>query len=817
MDVNSFLQTIQRDRDYREQIVWTEEIPAQPARYGKLTPPLPPELQRVLEAEEIEGLYTHQVETIEALRRGENVVLVTATASGKTLSYNLPILEAWLREPRTRALYLYPTKALAQDQLRTLHRYCALQPRLDFLAGTYDGDTPPETRTRLRDQGHFILSNPDMLHQGILPHHSRWAEFFTFLRFVVLDEIHIYRGVFGSHVALVLRRLQRICEHYGSTPQFVCTSATIGNPQELAERLLQRPVTLVDHDGAPRGPKRFVLWNPPYLDEGKAQRRSPNLEGQALLVRLVSQGVQTIAFARSRIVAELLYRYAQDELARLNPAWGDLIRPYRGGYLPEERREIERRLFAGELLGVTSTNALELGIDVGGLDACLILGYPGSIASLWQQAGRAGRGAEESLVVLIAHNSPLDQYLMQHPDYLFGKAPESAIIDPTNSYILLGHLRCAVAELPLSFAEAEQLGEYAPAILEILEEEGQVRCLRGRWYWNSGGYPAADIGLRSLAGDNYTIIDVSTDPPQVIGTVDGFSAFTLVHPEAVYLHQGLTYLVRDLDLQQKIATVERRAVDYYTQALTETQIRVEETEQEKTWRLSQVGLGTVTVTLFTPMFRKIKFYTLENLGFGSLSLPPQPLETMAMWLCPPSAALHRVREFDRIPAEGLLGIANVLVDIVPLFVLCDYMDLGSVVDSSNFGLPSIFIYDRYPGGLGFAQKAYERLEEIMEACLFLIHECECEEGCPSCVGSTFRYFVPYDAGRPGRERIPDKEAALIILHELLEKEPYIPKPLSPARRTQVEGTAETERPVIKRLPEQVEKKIRKHLQRLKRR
>lgn len=816
MDAARFVEALKQAAGYEGQIRCVRVEPARPAVYGHLSTPLPRELQAVLEADGIRQLYSHQTEAIEAIRRGEHVVVVTGPASGKTLCYNIPILTSWLSHPETRALYLYPTKALAQDQLRTLQRYLERGVGFHFIAGTYDGDTPPDTRTRLRDQGHFILSNPDMLHAGILPNHTRWSEFFAHLRYVVVDEIHSYRGVFGSNVACVLRRLNRLCAHYGSQPQYICSSATIANPRELAEALLDRPVTLVDRDGAPRGPRRFVLWNPPFIDEGKVQRRSPNVEAQALMVQLLRERVQTIAFTRARVTAELLYRYVQDELTRLSPSLANAVRAYRGGYLPEERRQIERQLFSGELLGVTSTNALELGVDIGGLDACIMVGYPGSIASTWQQAGRAGRGSEEALIFLIAHNNPIDQYLVQHPDYFFGQSPENAIIDPTNSYILLGHLRCAAAELPLTREEVQQWGEYAPAILDILEEDGQVRRAGDRWYWNTSGYPAADISLRNMAGDTYSIVDTTGQSNQVIGTVDGFSAFTLIHTEAIYLHHGETYFVRELNLQQKVAYVEKMAVDYYTQAVTETKIVVEEKEEERPWRLSQTGFGEVMVTLFTLMFRKIKFYSLDSIGFGNLDLPPQPMETAAMWLIPPVSALRLVREFGRIPAEGMLGIANVLVDIVPLFVLCDYLDIGSVVDSSNFGSPSIFIYDRYPGGLGFAQKAYELLDDIMEACLLLIHECECEDGCPSCVGSTFRSFVHYDADSEARERIPDKEAALVILHHILEKEPYIPKPPTAERAAHVRREPEPPPVPIKRLPDRVEQKIRQRVQRLKR-
>ncbi len=815
MDFDRFLERCRVDRYYADQIRAAEAIAARPARYADLSTPLPEPLRAVLAADGIEQLYLHQVAAIEAARRRENVVVCTGTASGKTLCYNLPALEHQLAEPRAKALYIFPTKALAQDQLRGLLRFKERHPALDFECGTYDGDTPPDMRTRLRDRGHFILTNPDMLHSGILPNHTRWAEFLAQLRYVVLDEIHTYRGIFGSNVANVLLRLRRLVEHYGGQLQMIGCSATIANPAEHAENLLGAPVTLIDEDGSPRGPKRFVLWNPPTTDDQMSRRRSPSVEAQALMVELVRNGVQTICFCRARVVAELLYRYVRDRLLQVHPGLAESIRAYRGGYLAEERREIERMLFSGELLGVTCTNALELGIDIGGLDACLIVGYPGSISSTWQQAGRAGRGTEEALVVLIAGDSPIDQYLMTHPEYFFEQNHENAILDRQNMHILLGHLRCGVAELPVGYEEVARFGEFAPAILDLLEEDGQVRRHGEAWYWTGQGYPAKDVSLRTAADDTYNIID--REQNQVIGTVDGISAFSLVHDEAIYLHHGETYFVEKLDLTEKNAYVKRIAADYYTNVVTETKIHLDATEEEDQWRDCRTGFGDVTVTIFTLMFRKIKFYGADSLGFGNLDLPPQPLDTNAMWLIPPLEALHKLREFGRVPAEGMLGIANVLVDMVPLFVLCDYADIGCVVDSSNHGTPSLFIYDRYPGGLGFAHKAYELTGDIIAACAGLIHACACEYGCPSCVGSTARSFVHYDADGEARQRIPDKDAALVILHHLLGWEPYTPRPLTDEERVRRGLTDAAPPPEIKRLPEGVEAKIRKRIQGMRKR
>jgi len=811
MNIKRFLEEIEHGRDYEGQIIHIKDIPARDAQYGQLREPLSPRLEESLRSQGVEQLYSHQITAIEAIREGKNIVVATSTASGKTLCYNIPILEAVLSDENTRALYLYPTKALAQDQLKKLIRFKEIDPAFTFEAGTYDGDTPTNTRRRLRSSGRLILSNPDMLHSSILPNHTRWGEFFTNLKFVVMDEIHTYRGIFGSNVTNLMKRFNRICAHYGSSPQFICCSATIGNPKELAETLTGHEIVLVDNDGSPKGPKKFVLWNPPFIDEGKTERRSPNSEATSLMVDLIKGRVQTITFVQARVVAELIFRYCQEGLQRIRPALANSIRAYRSGYLPEDRREIEQQLFSGELLGVVSTSALELGIDVGGLDACIIVGYPGTISSTWQRAGRAGRGEEEALAILIGHNNPIDQYLMKNPKYFFGQPVENAVISVDNPYIMVGHLRCAAKELPITLKDEEMFGETAPALLNLLEDDAQVRFSGDKWYWTGTGWPSADFGLRDIAQNTYNIVDTTEGRNQVIGTLDEFSAFMLVHNQAIYMQEAETYFVKELNLAQKIAYVEKINADYYTQAVTETNIRVDRTEMERDLLRSKAFFGQVTVTSTTIMFRKIKLYTLESIGFGNLDLPPQDLETSAVWIIPPLSAINRVKEYGRIPSEGLMGIGNALTGVIPLYVICDYIDIGPVVDSSNTGVPTIFIYDKYPSGLGFAEKSYEMLDQIMERCMELISSCPCEDGCPSCVGSPSRSWSYFDADSGPRERIPDKEAALILLHDMLGKEPYEPKPLASERRDVATPARE-----IKPLPENVEAKIRKRIQSLKR-
>lgn len=842
LDVSRFIERLMLEPGYRGQIVHVEEIPEREARYGELKSPLHPKVAKLLKDSGIERLYTHQVQAIDAIRSGEDVAIVTSTASGKTLCYNVPVLERLVADPDTKALYLFPTKALAQDQLRGLMRYLELDPSLPLVPGTYDGDTPPNARRKLRDEGNVILTNPDMLHQGILPRHPSWGQFFRNLAYVVIDEMHTYRGVFGSNVGCVIRRLSRICQHYGGRPQFVCCSATIANPAELAEKLTDRPVTLVDDDGAPRGPKKFVFWNPPFIDATRTERRSSSFEAEQLLTKLIQDRVQTITFVRARVVAELIYRFTQERLQKISPSLANSIKPYRGGYLPEERREIEKRLFSGELLGVTSTNALELGIDIGSLDAAILTGYPGTVASTWQQAGRAGRGRDESLVILIGQSTPIDQYLMNHPEYFFERTTENAVIDPLNPYVLAKHLRCAAFELPITVNDLERFGEWMPAILEIFEERREITRRGNQWFWTTSGYPSNDVKLRSVSDNTYTIIDTTELPVgydkahedlsknRVIGTMDELSAFEQIHPEAIYLHDGETYFVSDLQIDKKVAYVEKADVDYFTQSISETRVKIESEEEKRKLNEANAVFGDVTVTSLVFMFKKIKFHSRDSIGFGKINLPPQVMDTAALWLIPPLSDLNLVRKWGRDPSEGLYGIGNVITEVVPLFAMCDPRDIGAVVDSMNTGSPTLFVYDRYPGGIGFAEKTYRVLEDVLEACLQLVLACECEDGCPSCVGAPVPPFVQNDPDLSPRGRIPDKEAALILLHSLLGKEPYIPKPVKVPRYPSAsdsdggkshgydafcqEASDEVVKLPVKRLPESVEARIRRQLARL---
>jgi DEAD/DEAH box helicase domain-containing protein len=794
-----------RRPENRGAIVHWQRIPSRPPRHGELTLPLPEPLAESLEARGIARLYTHQVQAIEALRGGLDVVVVTGTASGKSLCYHLPVLERQLADAEATALYLFPTKALAQDQLKGLTRLATGHPDLlrRLIAGVYDGDTVPATRRKLRDSANVILSNPDMLHQGILPAHSKWSRFLSRLAFVVVDEMHAYRGIFGSHVANVMRRLARLAAHYGATPRFVLCSATIKNPAELAGRLTGREVRVVDDDGAPRGEKHFVFWNPPFADASRVERRSSNGEGCTLTAGLMEAGGQVITFTKSRVAAELVYRYARERLQRIEPGLEDRIRPYRGGYLPEERRRIEQALFSGALRGVVCTNALELGIDVGGLDAAVLIGAPPTLASAWQQAGRAGRGANPALAVLVAYNDTIDQYLMRHPDYFFGRSPEAAVIDPHNPYILAQQLACAAYELPLAASDREAFGPQMRDILAALEEAGETRTIDGRAYWANTQFPAARVNLRTISDNTYTIMQVRarrglearaanvSDPrPEpvagagapagdgsaataghtVIGTVDAISALELVYPEAIYLHEGETYFVRTLDLEQKTALVERREVDYYTQPVVDMNIRVRGERRRVDWRGETAILGDVTYSWQTIAMKKVKFGTRDSIGYHPLELPRFTLDTVGFWLAPGEEAWSAVARAGLNPFEGLSGVRNLFLTLLSMLSMCDPADLGGMIDSSNLGRPALFLFDRYPGGLGFAEQGWARLDELALAACEHLEACPCEAGCPSCVGlPLLRPAQQQDPDLGHGRAIPGKDAARVLLRHWLAR------------------------------------------------
>jgi DEAD/DEAH box helicase domain-containing protein len=801
MDVRGFLRDITRERKYKGQVAEVREIPPREARYARPRRDLPPAIWSLLRRQNIHRLYTHQAQAVDAIGAGEDVVIVTGTASGKTLCYNLPVTAELMKDPSARALYLFPTKALTQDQHGVLRRWVSPAGGEQGSAGAagwadsaasadvaelaerihpaiYDGDTPGHNRSRIRGEANLILTNPDMLHVGMLPYHAKWHAFLRGLRYIVIDELHTYRGIFGSHVAGVLRRLLRLCEHYGSRPRIICCSATIANPVELAERLCGRRMKLIDDDGAPRGRKFFVLWNPPFLNEdtsadpdgleggGPILRRSANVEAVELLAELVRRRAQTIVFGKARIVVELIYKYATEQLAGESDL-AKRIRPYRGGYLPAERREIEQELFSGRLLAVAATNALELGIDVGRLDAAILVGFPGTICSTWQQAGRAGRSSQDSLVVLVGYNEPIDQYLMRHPQYLFGASHERGVIDPWNPHILQGQLACACFEKPLTAEDEAYFGPLARKVVELMAEDGEVRAIDGRYYWARSEFPAKATNLRTISDDTYSIADAAG---RVIGNVDSISAPELVYPGAIYLHEAESYLVKKLDMEAKIASVERATVDYYTQPVLASSCRLGEAVERRTFVEGGLFFGPSDVTWQTTAFRKIRYYTMEMIGQGKLDLPSQTLSTTGCWWVPSEGMRNGLTGAGHNAVEALMGARNLMLASLPALAMCDRRDISGMVDSSNLGEPTIFVYDRYIGGLGFSQTGFERMAEWLELCRQMVAECPCDDGCPSCVGlPNLRPPIHHDPDVGGGYPVPNKQATITLLEMVRQK------------------------------------------------
>jgi len=767
MKTTDFIHHLKGQRFYKGQIAHVERIPARKARYGRPKKPLPPLLQDALKGVGVEKLYPHQAQAINAVRKGHSVVVATSTASGKTLCYNLPVLEAIITDWRARALYLFPTKALAQDQLRSLRELTSRSLR-DIRFGTYDGDTPRSARARLRKSASIILTNPDMLSLGILPNHTLWASFFKNLKFVVIDEAHVYRGVFGSHVACVIRRLRRLCQHYGSSPQFICCSATIANPGEHVERLTGISTIVVDDDGSPTGSKDFVLWNPPFVDLTRTARRSANSEATSIFVEMVKQGIRNITFTRARRVAELILLYARQALAREVPQLASLIRSYRAGYLPQQRREIEQELFSGQLLGVTATNALELGVDVGSLDATMLVGYPGTIASTWQQAGRAGRGVRHSLAVLIGLDNPLDQFFMRHPQELFGRSHEHALINPGNVHILEKHLPCAAHEMPLSNQRGpnslDDEALFGPGFVEAmigLERKGILEYRNGRWYYMGFGYPAEEVNIRSISGGSIRLLN-EAEGYRALEEIELTTAFSRTHPGAIYLHQGESYLVTDLDWEMGLAYLRPVEVNYYTLPREINDVSIIRSLGHQQFPATTAYLGQVRVTQQVIGYKRVQQFTETTLGVEYLDLPAQSFETVALWFDVPPEIVQRLVRRRLDFHGGLHAVEHAAIGILPLFAMCDRLDIGglSTPNHPDTGQAQIFIYDAFPGGVGIAEKGFELLTKLWKATLETIGGCPCESGCPSCIQSS----------KCGNNNEPlDKEAAVLILRGLLER------------------------------------------------
>jgi len=773
----------------------TRRMPAVAASYAPFPEQTDPRLRHALAARGIEQLYTHQALAFGHVLAGRNVVTVTPTASGKTLCYNAPVLDTILKDPSARALYLFPTKALAQDQLAELHSLVELitqsacgqrvgvgpdaqliQAAPEIGVFTYDGDTPSDARRAIRGKAHVVLSNPDMLHSGILPHHPRWAKLFENLRFVVIDELHAYRGVFGSHLSNILRRLQRVCRHYGSDPIFICSSATIANPRELAEGLTGRPFELIDQSGAPRGEKFFLFVNPPVVNAQLGIRRSYLSESRRVALEFLKHNLQLILFAQSRLTTEILTTYLKDAYQG-PPGASDVIRGYRGGYLPGRRREIERGLREGSVRAVVSTNALELGIDIGALDVAVMAGYPGTIAATWQRAGRAGRRSTRSAAVLVASSAPIDQFIIRNPSYFFDASPEHALINPDNLHILLDHVKCAAFELP--FMADETFGPEGRTenvnvqeVLAVLGEEGFVHAADGQWNWTHESYPADAVSLRSVSSDNFVVVD-TTHGERVIAETDFTSGPAMLHEKAIYMVEGQLFQVDRLDFDGRKAYVSSVDCDYYTDAITYTKVTILDTFQTSgptsdgrsptsvsvDLRISDLGPrisaakshGEVHVVSRVVGFKKIKFYTNENVGSGELDLPEQQMHTSSYWLTIPADVMAALPFGGDDRRDGVVGLAFAMRHVAQLLLMCDGHDVGMSIDGGSLDRttrtggkgqvpealavdPKVFIYDNYPGGIGFSRPLFEMHGLLLERTHELIATCPCDSGCPSCVG-----------------------------------------------------------------------------------
>jgi len=741
-------------------ITATRHFPARPPVLVPFPASLDPRIGDAVRARGIDELYSHQAHAWDRIAKGQHVVVVTPTASGKTLCYNLPALQALVLQPDARILYLFPTKALAQDQLAELEELARQLPEMRMF--TYDGDTPQDARRAVRARANLVLTNPDMLHSGILPHHTKWATLFQNLRYVVIDELHAYRGVFGSHLANVLRRLRRICRHYGSAPQFIMASATIANPGELASRLIGEPVEEITESGAPTGDKVFVCYNPPVVNQ-ELGIRAPYLgEAARFAIRFLREKIATIVFAQSRLATEVLLTSIKSGVADKTGDSG-IVRGYRGGYLPTRRRAVEKGLREGKVLGVVSTNALELGVDIGHLDVAVLAGYPGAIASLWQQAGRAGRRSGRSVALLVATSAPLDQFMVTHPDYLFGTPPEHARVNPNNPFILVNHLKCAAFELPI--AEDERFGELdVRKFLAALDDEGVLHHAGRHWHWAAETYPADHTSLRTVTTDNFLVIDTTardekqTKRRQIIAEVDWGSAFASIYPKAIYLVESEPYEVQELHFredEEKVAYVKRVAVDYFTDAISAKGVWILQRLAEGPSAPYLAEQGEVLVAEKVVGFKKIKMGTLENVGSGEVELPQQEMQTTAAWLTVAPETLARASSSREELIDGLRAVTYLLHHLAPIFLLCDIRDLGSwlgdttpatsgavatrestkrrLMDAAQFN-PTIYLYDSHAGGIGLAEHVFEILPDLLRRGLDTLETCACRDGCPSCVG-----------------------------------------------------------------------------------
>ncbi|MCX7512862.1 DEAD/DEAH box helicase [Frateuria hangzhouensis] len=744
---------------YAERITGSFVVPGREGSFAPLPADLPPALAHALRSRGIDALYSHQAEAWVATQRGEQVAIVTPTASGKSLCYTLPVLSAAMKQG-AKALYLFPTKALAQDQVADLLELNKAG-ELGVKAFTFDGDTPGDARQAIRLHGDIVVSNPDMLHQAILPHHTKWAQFFENLRYVVIDEVHTYRGVFGSHVANVIRRLKRVCAFYGVTPQFILCSATIGNPKEHAEALIEHPVTAFTQSGAPSGDKHVLLWNPPVVNPDLGLRASARSQTNRIARLAIKAGMKTLVFAQSRTMVEVLTKYLKDVFDH-DPRKPPRIRAYRGGYLPTERRAAEREMRAGSIDGIVSTSALELGVDIGSLDVVVLNGYPGSMAATWQRFGRAGRRQQPALGVLVASSDPLDQYLVRHPEFFEGAPPEHARIAADQPLILLDHIRCAAFELPFVGDEVFGPGAATPW-LEVLGEEGVLHREGNRWEWIADSYPANAVSLRSVADGNFVVVDRTGGKQTIIAEVDFTAVPVTLYEGAIHMIQSVPYQVERLDWDGRKAFVTRTHVDYYTDAIDYTKLKVLDCFGSSSAGRGEAHHGEVHVVRRVAGYKKIRYYTHENIGYGPVNLPDQELHTTAVWWQLAQRELEQAFDGRQQALDGFLGAAYALHIVATVAVMAESRDLQKSVGSSDGAwfvasdiagrgqlrgmdgqpaalapdapfTPTVYLYDAFPGGVGLSAPLFERREDLVRMAMTLVDRCDCMAGCPACAG-----------------------------------------------------------------------------------
>jgi DEAD/DEAH box helicase domain-containing protein len=753
--IDNFIKNIKQTRSYKKQIVHIQHIAAQKAVFGELEIPLPENIQSCLLNRKI-SFYSHQAEAINKVRQGKNVIIVTPTASGKTLAFNIPVLEALTEDPKATALYLYPTKALTNDQLKVL-KELEKEIGIEASPNIYDGDTPQSQRASIRENSKIILTNPYGLHQ-YLPWHYKWRTFLQNLKFIVIDEAHVYRGVFGSNVAMLLRRLMRICNYYHADPQIILSSATIANPEEHARRLTGKDFEVISKDGAPKGKKTFMFWNPPFIDNSNTIRRSTHQETKDLLTLSILKNLQTLCFTTSRQMAELITRWTKEELRKRSTRLQNAITAYRAGYLPQERRQIENRLKCKELIGVVSTNALELGIDIGSLDSVIISGYPGTVISTWQQAGRAGRTNADSLVTLVAFQNPLDQYFMKHPEDFFGRSHEQAIIDLHNQYISLGHIMCAASELPITDGDKQFFPELFSESIQALEQQHLVRKTPRGWVYSGTARPVEVVSLESISDKTVTVLCNGN----LLETLTLNKAYEEAHTGAVLLHQGETYISEELNLEDLTAKVRQEDVNYYTEALKNVDVAIKKTFEEKQHGV-KVSLGELIITENYHQY-VTKTYD-EIIKRQPLNLPPLTFSTVGMWFLIPDKLREEIEAQNLDFDGGLHAVEHAMIAISPIFAMCDRWDIGGLSTPlhPDTGEPTIFVYDGFEGGIGISENLYSNILPLWEKTLKLIENCECKDGCPSCIYSP----------KCGNENEPlDKKAATIILRHLTKSIDY---------------------------------------------